>query len=605
MSAALFDIVPTPRVTHGHAQFVDVGRGEWHIACKPYVMILLKRIFRRVRTTSRDVVVIAHTPAVAAELTWFMLRYPLQLDPASRAMLENATAQHREREARTEAILSGHRINGTGLREIHGEQLREYQLTAADLITTNKRVLIGDALGLGKTLSGLTALRNPDALPALLVVPTHLPTQWERYCNRVYPDLTTHIVKKGKPYELGNPDVLILNYAKLAGWRDHLAGQVQAVIFDEAQDLRRGDESEKGRAARHIADQATYVVGLTATPIYNYGGELHSLMQIITPGALGNRDEFLREWGGTSWTTGNGAQHATVKDPRALGMYLRDSGLMLARTRAEVGRELPYGEPEKVPHVIDADTTVLEKMAGNAVEMARLILAKSTSNTDRFTTAGEFDMVVRQATGLAKAPFVAAFVEGLLETEPRIVLWGWHHAVYDVWAERLSKYGVVKYTGQESPRQKRIALARFTGDLERFGVTRDEVATWDPADQKKARVLIMSLRSGAGIDGLQHHCSVGVFGELDWSPKVMDQCLGRLARDGQENEVIGYYLMADHGADPAMAEVLEVKHGQAAPIENPHADIVSALPVAGQRVKDLARSILRQHGAPIPEGDDA
>src|SRR5579884_3848269 len=43
----------------------------------------------------------------------------------------------------------------------------------------------------------------------------------------------------------------------------------------------------------------------------------------------------------------------------------------------------------------------------------------------------------------------------------------------------------------------------------------------------------MSLRSGAGLDGLQEDCTVGVFGELDWSPEQHRQCIGRLDRDGQ------------------------------------------------------------------------
>jgi hypothetical protein len=590
----LFDVVPhRTQISHGVAKYLKPrgrARGEWHIAVKPYVMILLKRVFPRVRTTTSQVVVIAHSPSVAAELTWFMQRYHLDLDPESRAVLDGSTAAHYEREAQTQAILAGHHLSGVGMRTMADQTLREYQQTAADLISANKRVLIGDQLGLGKTLSGLSSLRNPDALPAAIVVQTHLAGQWERYCQRVWPDFRTHVARKAKPYDMakygGAPDVLILSYSKLDGWRDHLAGEARTVIFDEVQDLRNGTETLKGEAAAHIAGMAEYVVGLTATPVYNYGGEMHSIMQIIAPGALGDRDEFLREWGGRSWQTQGGSTQATVADPRALGLYLRDQGLMLARTRQEVGRELPYGEPEKVPHVIDADTAVLDKMAGNAVEMARLILAKTTSSAQRFTASGEFDTMLRQATGLAKAPFAATFVEGLLETEDRVVLWGWHHAVYDVWAERLAKYGVVRYTGHESPTQKQAALDRFTKS---------------PDEADSARVLVMSLRSGAGIDGLQEHCSVGVFGELDWSPKVMDQCLGRLARDGQESEVIGYYLMADHGADPAMVEALELKHGQSAPIENPHADIVTALPAAGQRVKDLARSILRQHGQDIPE----
>ena len=66
--------------------------------------------------------------------------------------------------------------------------------------------------------------------------------------------------------------------------------------------------------------------------------------------------------------------------------------------------------------------------------------------------------------------------------------------------------------------------------------------------------------------------------------------------------MVGYFLNAADGADPAMMQVLEVKHGQAAPIEDPHADVLSALPEPGQRVKELARSILAQRGVQAPGG---
>jgi hypothetical protein len=44
---------------------------------------------------------------------------------------------------------------------------------------------------------------------------------------------------------------------------------------------------------------------------------------------------------------------------------------------------------------------------------------------------GDFDWKMRQATGIAKAPYVAEFVKLLLESEQKVVLFGWHRDVYD------------------------------------------------------------------------------------------------------------------------------------------------------------------------------
>src|SRR3546814_18963606 len=83
------------------------------------------------------------------------------------------------------------------------------------------------------------------------------------------------------------------------------------------------------------------------------------------------------------------------------------------------------------------------------------------------------------------------------------------------------------YTGSETTGQKDREKQRFLdGDTD---------------------VLIMSLRSGAGVDGLQHRCSTGVFGELDWSPGIHQQCIWRLDRAGQQNPVTAFFLVAHDG----------------------------------------------------------
>src|SRR3546814_7539004 len=119
---------------------------------------------------------------------------------------------------------------------------------------------------------------------------------------------------------------------------------------------------------------------------------------------------------------------------------------MLRRTRAEVGRELPA--MTKIPHTIDADTAVLEKAEGDAERLARIILAHNERiRGEKMNAAGEFDALMRQATGVAKAPFVAAYVRLLCETGQKVVLFGWHREVYAIWPVKLKDCKPVLYTG--------------------------------------------------------------------------------------------------------------------------------------------------------------
>lgn len=561
--------------TYGTVEYVhDDPRGYYRITAEPHVMIRVKRIFGRVRRARSGAVHITATPEVAADIQWLLHRHPLRMDGATATTLTGQAQRHADTQQTIDRILRGQRPRQHVTHRTPARPPREYQQQAADIAIATRRLLVTDDVGLGKSMTGTLVLLAPDALPALVVTLTHLPAQWVGEINKTLPWLNCHIATKGQPYDPSRggtkPDVLVMNYHKLAGWADHLAGWVRTVIFDEAQELRR-DGSHKYVAAVQIADAARYRIGLTASPVYNYGGEIHNVMQVLAPDALGSRDEFIREWG-----AGDSNGHIRVGDPAALGAYLRDQGLMIGRTRKEVGRELP--DVIRITQPVAADTDALEQATGDAVEMARFILDAATPSRDRWRLSGELDWRLRQATGIAKATYVADFTRLLLESEDQVVMFGWHRAVYDLWADRLADFNPVFYTGEESPTQKqRSADAFLAGD---------------------SRILIMSLRAGAGLDGLQDRAHVAVFGELDWSPQVHMQCIGRLHRDGQDEPVVAYFLVSDHGADPVMAQVLNLKRMQAEPLVRPDQPLIEPVADTADRIQRLATDVLNRAKGP-------
>ncbi len=552
----------------------EKGRPEWSITAEPHVMGRLKRIFPRASIHRTGTITLADTPEVASDLTWVLERWPMTMTANVARRLEDRSREYDEARDAVTSILDGNTPTLTDTE--WAAEVREYQLAAAEIVRRTGRLLLCDELGLGKTFSALLVLRDPEALPALVVTMTHLPAQWLAALNTCLPWLRGHIINKSTVYDPARargangyePDVLIANYHKLAGWADHLAGKVATVIFDEAQELRH-DGTRKYIAAAQIADGATFRMGLTATPIYNYGGEVHNVVSVLDPDALGTKAEFTREW-----CTGQSDKLA-VKNPAALGAHLREEGLMLRRERTDVGRELP--PVQRIPHTIPLDERVLEDRAAGARQLAELILSDRGSNTDRWKAAGDLDWRLRHATGIAKSAYVAEFVNMLLETEEPVVLFGWHHEVYASWARRLEKHNPVFFTGEETTTQKRAAQEAFmNGDT---------------------NLLVMSLRSGAGLDGLQDRAHVVVFGELDWSPGVHEQCIGRLHRDGQDDPVVAYFLIADSGADPVIADVLNLKKQQAQGIIDPTAKMFTEAAGNQDRIKDLARDYLHRIGA--------
>ncbi|MHB1782909.1 MAG: SNF2-related protein [Acidimicrobiales bacterium] len=560
---------------HGTLRYDEGGgrQGSWVIAAEPHVMTRIKRIFPRVQRFRTGEIALADTPEVARDLTWVLGRFTFELDDDSRVRLEHQTARQLATEETVQRILAG-AYQPPLLRE-PARAARPYQSAAAEIVLATGRLLLLDELGLGKSMSAILALRDPRALPALVVTLTHLPTQWLGELEKTLPWLRGHVLSSGRPYDVAErcggamPDVIVSNYHKLAGWSDELAGVVRTVIFDEVQELRRND-SQKYVAAAQIADAAAFRCGLSATPVYNRGGEAFNIVSVLDRDALGSKSEFDTEWGDA-----NGG----VRDPAALGSYLRDAGLMLRRTRKEVGRELL--DVVRLTEAVSTDDSVLDQLTGDAIEMAKLLVTRAASPQELFKMSGELDWRLRHATGVAKAPYVAEFVRLLMESEEQIVLFGWHRDVYDIWLERLLEFRPVLYTGSESPRQKQ----------------ENEQAFLDG----KSRILVMSLRAGAGLDGLQERAHVCVFGELDWSPGVHAQCIGRLHRDGQSEPVVALFMVADEGADPVMVEINGVKLQQSEPMLDPAASVFLESELARDRIRLLAHDLLTRRGIEVGE----
>jgi len=555
------------------------------------VALRLKRIFKQIDKGQYGEQWLSATTDNSRELEWFMSRYPMEIEANDQLVLTEKADEQRAKDSAIADILAD------GYEPPEMEMAlppREYQKVAAALAMRTGRLLVADDLGLGKTITGMCIFTDPSNLPALVVTLTHLPKQWESEVNKFLPGLRTHIVKKSSPYDMTKvtvgrgknkeekkvlfPDVIIINYHKLRGWAETLAGVTKSVIFDECQELRRS-ESQKTIAAAHVSGHSRTRVGLSATPIYNYGGEFFNVMSSIAPDVLGTRAEFLREW-----CSGSSGDKPSITDPKGFGSYLREIGLMIRRTRSEVGREL---EPlTKIPHAIEANTEELSKIEDSAAELAQIILAQGEAKKGmKMMAAEQLSNVLRQATGLAKAPYVADFVRILVESGESVLLYGWHHEVYGIWQAKLKDLNPAMYTGRQSTAQKIESKRRFV--------------------EGESKILMMSLRAGAGLDGLQYCCRTVVFGELDWSPGVHDQCTGRAHRDGQPDPVMAYYLLSEFGSDPIIADVLGVKRSQMQGIRDPNASLIARSNTEGHNSKKLAEAFMKQRGLEVKEPDVA
>jgi len=515
------------------------GRAEWVVEGDPQMVLTAKRLFPGAAERGSGIARFPATKRVFRELVWFLHRWPLR--PENPAAFEAAYAEacDHDAERRRAAVAPG---EATPPPVFQGE-LWPFQKEGLAFALVNRRTLIADEMGLGKTLQALAWLSAVDAWPAVVVVPSHLVRHWMDKAEAFLgaqgagllatpSSLKLHVLRGLRPYDPPLAQVYVIHYGLLSAWRrEIIAMRPGAVVLDEIQELRHTG-TQKYSAASEIAADCENVLGLSGTPIYNRGGEIWSVVNILEFHALGDYESFTREWCG-------GYGVPTVSDPALLGTHLRREGLMIRRRKEDVIPDLP--PKRRVVETLETAGGLFDRLVAEGRKLACLA-ADADDPLERGRLEREAVAQARKATGVAKAPAAAAFVAGLIEAEEPVIVFAHHHAVVDALTDAIGPGRVCRVTGREGQDQKAAAIKAF-----RDGV-RD--------------VCIVSLRAAAGLDGLQDRARVVVFAELDWSPAVHSQAEDWAHRMGQADSVLAYYPITEEGSDPEILDVLGLKVAQ-------------------------------------------
>ncbi len=504
----------------------------WMIRGEPCVTELAKRLFPGCDGRGRGVARFTAHRRVIGELNWLMLRYPLQIKEADEKRWSEALSEAREYAKRRETALEAPASVAPPDTEFKGE-LMPFQQLGLGFLINNRRCLLADEMGLGKTVQALAFIATANAYPALIIVPPHLQRNWVRECERfLKPDgsLRVHVLKGLKPYDIPEADVYIAHYLLLRGWKNRLPElPFGCVIFDEIQELRHAG-TEKYSAASLLSGACENVIGLSGTPIYNNGGEIWNVVNIIDFHFLGDWESFSREWC-------NGYGNMIVAKPELLGEHLRREGVMLRRLKADVLKELP--PKRRLVQEIDWDDKIYRELMRPVADQL-LKLKDADTPSARALIEDQISQTHRQATGVAKAPYVAAFVAALVDNGERVLLMAHHHAVMDIYMDELKKYRPAFITGRENDAKKDLAARSFM--------------------EGRTDLCVVSLRSASGLNLQRATCVV--FGELDWSPAVHSQAEDRAHRIGQSDSLACYYLVSPRGSDSDMQDALGLKVSQ-------------------------------------------
>lgn len=365
------------------------------------------------------------------------------------------------------------------------------------------------ACNLGKTIQALASCVKLGAKKILIVCPGMLAAQWEREAQKFNIGTDTYYIGRlasGVPI-CGAFDrwILIATYGYASRNKELKNLDFDIVIIDESHALKNPTavRTKKILGKGSFLHNASRVLLMTGTPVMNRPAELYIMLKTFCPELLGKYKSwplFVRRYCGFA------AKGATHTDE--LGAILKE--FMLRRTKEQVLDQLPP-----------------------VIEQTILIEGVKVPGDEYLST-------IKRLVAEAKIPHIVEYVEDILQTVDKLILICYHRDTIKTLCEMFGKKSAVIYGGQENVLRERN-LTMFKTDYE-------------------CKILIGQINTiGFGVDGLQHVCDRIVFGELDWSPGVIDQAIARLQRYGQKNTVFVDYLIAKGTLDDQINSKLKWK----------------------------------------------
>jgi len=391
-----------------------------------------------------------------------------------------------------------------------------FQIPAINALASHPHFLLGDDPGLGKTISAIGALEKVSAYRNLVVAPASVCPQWREVLNYESPEIakSTEVISYNKAQEFA----LHAKKKKLL---------FDALILDEAHFLKTS-ESQRTKAIFSddygLARRAHFKWALTGTPVLNRPRELYPIMSTLAGHLIApynSYNAFAQRWCGAYWEGPNRGMNDRGAS-RTEELAQRLSQFMLRREMAEVLPWLPPQIVTRVPLTLSKEDNEIINEAEREIENRESYI--STVMED-YSQLGDSARLCK-AVGLAKINSVVRFVDDLLETVDKIVVFAWHREVVEALRDRLSERGcspVLHYGGLSDSVKARNKQTFIT--------------------DKKCKVFIGNIRSsGTGLDGLQKVSNNAVFAELSWTPGEMDQCVGRLKRLGAVGGAVNAYI---------------------------------------------------------------
>lgn len=437
--------------------------------------------------------------------------------------------------------------------------LREYQLRGlrwmSQLVDLGLGGILADDMGLGKTLMLISLHLHLDASePTLVVCPASVLATWEREIARFAPGVPV-VRYHGPRRSLADAKTgfVVTTYATMrSSVEDLRRHRWSLVVADEAQHVKNPG-SGAAQALRRIGSDAR--MALTGTPVENHLGELWALLDWTTPGLLGTREQFRREWSRQierDHDTERAAQLSQLIRPFVLRRRKSDPGIA----------------PE-LPPKIETDHRV--PLTREQVGLYEAVVRRTMSEIADSTGMKRRGLVVKLLTQLKQICNHPA--QFLHEPEARLSGRSGKLEAFDALVEEIVDEGgaalvFTQYAQMGRLLARRLAERKVRHDFLHGGtpVARREQMV-RAFQEGETDVFVLSLKAaGTGLNLVRADHVVHY--DRWWNPAVEDQATDRAHRIGQTRSVQVHRLVAEGTIEESIAELISSKRALADAVVN-------------------------------------
>lgn len=398
-------------------------------------------------------------------------------------------------------------LNQSHLRKV---SLRIYQEFGAKFAVVQKRTILGDEMGCGKTLQALAFLSHlhTDTSRHLVVCPASVLVNWEHEILKFTSFRAQRLHGPNKHAELArwnsSGQIAITTFDTLRNLEfssDRADSQLNVVV-DEAHYLKNPN-TKRAQAVTALTKHAAHVLFLTGTPMENRVEEFQQLVNYLQPSLLS------RLLGGVVFLNSKAFRESVAP------VYLR-------RNQEDVLAELPDRiEVEDWLEFTakDSEAYFAAVKSGNMMEMRRAAYHSGKQS--------------------AKLKRLLEIVNEAATTNQKVVIFSFFHAVLDAAADAISLpvFGPLK--GSVSPKDRQSLITDFI-------------------KTNGAAVLVSQIQAG-GVGLNIQAASVVIVTEPQWKPSAEEQAIARCHRMGQVRTVQVHRLLAARSVDERVRELLAEK----------------------------------------------